>query len=56
MKEVNHVIIIDTLYCGTRFGSSEVTILAVQNKNFSGDPEEPNEVPGADEEVKSHVH
>ena len=25
-------------------------------KNFSGDPEEPNEVPGADEETKSHLH
>ena len=33
-----------------------VTILPMQNKNFSGDPEEPNEVPGADEETKSHLH
>ena len=28
----------------------------MQNKNFSGDPEEPSEVPGADEETKSHSH
>ena len=28
----------------------------MQNKNFSGDPEEPNEVPAADEEAKSHLH
>ena len=27
----------------------------MQNKNFAGDPEEPNEVPGADEETKSHL-
>ena len=40
--------------CGTRFGNSVVTILRAQNKNFSGDPEEPNEVRGADEEAKSH--
>ena len=26
------------------------------NKNFSGDPEEPDEVPGANEETKSHLH
>ena len=32
------------------------TIIPVQNKNFLGDPEEPNEVPGADEETKSHLH
>ena len=42
--------------CGTRFGNTVVTILPVQNKNFSGDPEEPNEVPGADEETKSDSH
>ena len=42
--------------CGTRFGNAVVTILHVQNKNFSGDPEEPNEVPGADDETKSHLH
>ena len=29
-----------------------VTILPVQNKDFSGDPEEPNEVPGADKDTK----
>ena len=28
-----------------------VAILPVQNKNFSGDPEELNEVPGADEGI-----
>ena len=27
-----------------------------KNKNFSGDPEEPNEVPGADKEAKRHLH
>ena len=32
-------------------GNPMVTILPVQNKNFTGDPEEPNEVPGADEET-----
>ena len=26
-----------------------------KNRNFPGDPEEPNEVPGADEEAKSHL-
>ena len=31
-------------------------ISRVQNKNFSRDPEEPNEIPGADEETKSHLH
>ena len=38
---------------GTRFGNSAVTILHMQNKNFSGNPEEPTEVPGADEEPKA---
>ena len=33
-----------------------VAILAMQNKNFSGNPEELNEVPGADEETKSHLY
>ena len=33
-----------------------VTILPVQNKNFSGNPEQPTEVPGADQETKSHLH
>ena len=27
-----------------------------KTKNFSGDPEEPDEVPGADKETKSHFH
>ena len=27
-----------------------------KNKNFEGDPEEPDEVPGADKETKSHLH
>ena len=27
-----------------------------KNKNFPGDPEEPNEVPKANEEAKSHFH
>ena len=39
-----------------RYAVEVDTILPVQNKNFSGDPEEPNEVPGADEEAKSHLH
>ena len=43
--------------CGrTRSGNSVVTIPPMQNKNFSGDPEEPNEVLGVDEETKSHFH
>ena len=41
---------------GTRLGHSVVTILPMQNKNFPGDPEEPNEVPGADKEANSHFH
>ena len=41
---------------GTRFGNSVVTIPPVQYRNFSGDPEETNEVPGADEEATSHLH
>ena len=32
------------------------SILSVQKQNFSGSPEEPNEVPGADEETKCHLH
>ena len=31
-------------------------IVSVQNRNFAGDPEELNEVPGADEETKSRLH
>ena len=41
---------------GTRFGNSVDTIIPMWNNNFSGDPEEPDEVPGADEETKSHLH
>ena len=41
---------------GTRLGNAVVTIVPMQNKNFPGNPEEPNEVPGADEETKSHLH
>ena len=41
---------------GTRLGNAVVTILPVHNKNVPGDPEEPNEVPGADEETKRHLH
>ena len=51
MKKVNRVTIID-IPC-TRFGNAVITILLVQDKNFPGDPEEPNEVPEADEETKS---
>ena len=41
---------------GARFGNPVVTILLRAKQNFPGDPEEPNEVPGADEETKSHLH
>ena len=40
---------------GTRLGNTVVTVLPVQNKNFPEDPEEPHEVPGADEETNSHL-
>ena len=53
VKKVNRAKIIEVLWRRTRFGNAVVTILPVQNKNFSGDPEEPNEVP-PDEENKSH--
>ena len=43
-------------WCGTRFGNAVVTIVHLQNRNYPGDPEEPNEVPGADEETKTHLH
>ena len=43
-------------HCGTRFGNTVVTNQHVQSKNFSGDPEQPNEVLGADEETKSRLH
>ena len=55
MKKVNRVTIIDMQWwykIWQRNGSSRI----VQNKNFSGDPEGPNEVPGADVETKSHLH
>ena len=32
------------------------TIPPLWNKNFPGNPEEPHEVPGSDEETKSHLH
>ena len=41
---------------GTRFGNAVVTLLPMWNKNFPGDPEEPDEVPGADEETQSHSY
>ena len=41
---------------GTRFGNSVETIIPVQIKILPGDPEEPNEVRGADEEANSHLH
>ena len=37
-------------------GHAMDTIIPVCNKNFLGDPEEPIEVPGADEETQSHLH
>ena len=41
---------------GSRLGNSVVTILLMQNKHFPGGSEEPNKVPGADKETKSHLH
>ena len=41
---------------GRRLGNTVDTIIPVQIKIFPGDPEEPNEVPGANEETKSHLH
>ena len=38
------------------FSHSVVAIVSVQNKKISGNAKEPNEVPGADEETKSHLH
>ena len=55
VKDVNLDIIIGALWWYKTWRNTVVTILPVQNKNFSGDPEEPNEVPGADEEAKSHL-
>ena len=37
-------------------GYSMDPVLPVQNKNFTGNPEEPNEVLGAEQEAKSHWH
>ena len=39
---------------GARFGNPVATILPMQDTNFPGDPEEPNEFPGASKETKSH--
>ena len=55
VKNVNHDVIIDTL-CGTRFGNSVVTVLPVQNKNFSANTKELAKVLGADQEIKSHLY
>ena len=52
---VNRVTIIDTSLW-YKIGNTVVTILPVQKKNLSGDPEEPDEVPGADREARSHLH
>ena len=41
---------------GARLGNPVVTVPAVQNKTFPGDPEEPNEVVGASKETQSHLH
>ena len=41
---------------GARLSHSMDPVVSVQNKNFAGDSEEPNEVPGADEETKSHLY
>ena len=41
---------------GTILGNPVVTVPPVQNKNFPGHPEEPNEVVGASKETKSHLH
>ena len=49
MKVVN----LETTICsrGAGLGHPMDPVVSVQNKNFSGDPEEPDEVPGADEEA-----
>ena len=41
---------------GTIFGNSVVTIQPVQNKHFSGNPENPDGVLGVDEERRLHLH
>ena len=41
---------------GAGLGHPMDTIIPMYNKNFSGHPEEPIEVLGADEETKSHLH
>ena len=55
VKEVNHVIIIDALLWYKRWQLSGYSPTCVK-KNFSRDPEEPFEVPGADEETQSQLH
>ena len=55
VKKVNPVTIIDTLLRYKIWQRSGYHITHV-NKNFPGDPEEPNEVPRADEETKSQLH
>ena len=40
---------------GTRLGNPVVTVVPLQNKNFSRDPQEPNEFPGASKETKKSL-
>ena len=40
----------------SRFGNTVAAVLPVQSKIFSRDPEEPNEVPGADKETRCPLH
>ena len=54
MKKANRVTIIDMPWWYKIWQRSGYN--PIREKNFSGDPEEPDEVPGADEETKSHLH
>ena len=57
LSEVNHVIIIDTLSWHKIWPTQWIQSYLCKNKNFSGDPEKPNEVPGADQaKTKSHLY
>ena len=55
MKEVNRVTVIDTPWWYKIWQRNGFKHIGAK-KMFTGDPEEPNEVPVADEETKSHLH
>ena len=54
MKKVNRVTIIDMPWWYKIWQRSGYNSTHVK-QNFPGDPEEPNDVPGADEDTKSHL-